>query len=141
MVAADMANLHPNAAQLEVEALAEHDVGEPDANFAWRRQLLFDVVGVLLGALAGRHTAVERLVAPVRFRELAQVAGGQLVRHDVCSELVRAEDVIPVGVGDDDVGRLGYAFAGKGVEELASVGRRRAGIQPDRGALARDGAE
>ena len=141
MVAADMANLHPYAAQLEVEALAEHDLGEPDANVAGRRQLLFDVVGVLLGVLAGRDPAVERLVAPVGCRELLEVAGGELVRHDVCSELVRAENVIPVGVGEDDVGRLGHAFACKGVEELASVGRRRAGVQPDRGALTLDGAE
>ena len=32
MVAADMANLRPNAAELEVEALAEHDLDEPASN-------------------------------------------------------------------------------------------------------------
>ena len=77
----------------------------------------FDVVGVLLGALSCRDPAVERLVAPVGCRELVEVSGGQLVRHDVCSELVRAEDVIPVGVGEDDVGRLGHASGGERVEE------------------------
>ena len=101
----------------------------------------FDVVGVLLGALSCRDPAVERLVAPVGCRELVEVGGGQLVRHDVCSELVPAEDVIPVGVGEDDVGRLGHASGGERDEKLAGVRRRRARVQPNRGALALDGAE
>src|SRR5512132_2153622 len=83
VVSTDVPCLDPNAAELEANALAKHDVGARDFYPARRRELSLDVLGVLRGGLAGGDAALERLVAPVDFGELLEVAGGELVRHDV----------------------------------------------------------
>jgi hypothetical protein len=65
VVAADVANVDADAAEVELETVVEDDVGGRDPNVTRRRQLRLDVFGVLPRALACCDAAVERLVAPV----------------------------------------------------------------------------
>jgi hypothetical protein len=135
VVAADMTDLDADAVELETEAAREHDVRRGDANLARRRQLGLHIVRVCLRDLAGGNPAVERLVAPLEGGQLLEVARGQLVRDDVGVELRGAEDVVPVGVGEDDVARATDALVGEKCGELLGVRRGRPGVQPDRAPL------
>ena len=71
--------------------------------------------------VAGGDAALERLVAPVQFGELLEVAGGELVRHDAGAELGGAEDVIPVGMGQDHVTGLRDSVLRQERQELAGM--------------------
>ena len=55
--------------------------------------------------------------------ELLEVAGGELVRHDVGAELGGAEDVIPVGMGQNHVAGLPDSVLRQEHQELAGMRR------------------
>jgi len=124
------------AAELEIECVAKDDVCRGDPNVAWRGKLGLDVLGVLPRGLTRGDAAVERVVSPVEGRQLLQVARRQLVGDHRRRELGRAEDVIPVGVAEDDVGWARHSLIRQERQKLARVHRRGAGVEPDRRPLA-----
>jgi hypothetical protein len=141
VIAAHVAHLRPNAAQIDVETGRKHDLGGRDPDFARRRQLRLDVGGMLWRDGGRRDAMVERFVAPIGCRQLLEIGCCELVGDYMCSELIRTEDVVPVGVRQDDVTGSGDAVAVEEPHELACVCRRGSGVQPDRAAPACDGAQ
>jgi hypothetical protein len=132
VVAADMAHAEGDGAELEVEPFLEDDVGRSDANFPWSRELLLDVRSVGRTGLACRDAPVESLVAPVHSRDLDQGRRREPVCQDTRVERVRAEDVIPVRVCEDDVARRSDAFRPQRSEEAQGMWGRGAGVEPRR---------
>ena len=141
VVAADVANLDGDPAELEVEPLLEQGVRARDPHVPRRRHLRLDVRRVLRAPLARLDPRVERLVAPVGRGELGQRDVGQLVCDHGRAHLDRAEDVIPVGVREHDCDRRRDALGGERVEEEAGMCIRGAGVEHQRGVLADDSAQ
>jgi hypothetical protein len=67
---------------------------------------------------------VQRFVAPVAGREVFEIRGSALLSDHVGSELVSAEDVIPVRMRQDDVTWPRDAVAAEEDQERAGVRRR-----------------
>ena len=141
VVAADVANLDGDPAELEVEPILEQGVRPRDPDVPRCRHLLLDVRRVLRAPLSRFDPRVERLVAPVGRGELGQGEVRQPVREYGRAHLDSAEDVIPVGVREHDRDRRRDALGGERVKEEAGVCVRGAGVEHQRGVLADDRAQ
>jgi hypothetical protein len=70
VIAADVLDEDPHAAEVELEPVLEHDLGGSNAIVSGRRQLFLDVLGVLRRCMTSGDSRSKRLVAPIRRSQL-----------------------------------------------------------------------